>query len=77
MKYTATKLRQNLYRVLDSVIEEGLTVEIERRGHIIKIVPEDKPSIWGKLEVHDVVSGDSEDLVSGNWYEYWNEGNNL
>jgi len=40
MKYSATKLRQNLYHLLDMVIEDGTVIEIERKGHILKIVPE-------------------------------------
>jgi hypothetical protein len=77
MAYSATKLRQNLYNILDSVIENGVPVEIERKGHILKIVSEKKKSIWEKLETHQIVKGDSEELVSIDWSKYWNGGSGL
>ena len=40
MIFTATKLRQNLYNILDGVIDSGIPVEIERKGVLLKIVPE-------------------------------------
>jgi len=31
MKLSASSLRQNIYRILDEVLETGVAVEIERR----------------------------------------------
>jgi len=73
MTYNATKLRQNLYAILDAVIEKGEAVEIERRGHILRIVPENSVSIWGRLEEHQVVNGDAGDLVDQHWLDDWQE----
>lgn len=77
MTYKATALRQNLYAILDSVIDNGQPVEIVRRGHRLRIVPESRSSIWDHLEEHQVVIGDPEDLVHGDWEESWSEGRNL
>ena len=77
MKYTATKLRQNLYNILDRVIEEGITVEIERKGQILKIVPENPVSKWDRLEQHDIINGDPESIVSIDWSNGWNAGEDL
>ena len=71
MPYSATKLRQNLYSILDSVLEKGQSVEIERNGHILRIVPEEHRSIWERLEPHQIVKGDPEDLVSMDWADSW------
>jgi hypothetical protein len=71
MKYTVTKLRQNLYKILDSVIEEGANVEIERKGYIFRIVAEEKPGFWDSLEAHDIVQGNSDDLASLKWEDSW------
>ena len=38
-RLTASKLRANVYRVLDQVLETGVPVEIERHGRRLRIVP--------------------------------------
>lgn len=38
-RLTASKLRANVYRVLDQMIETGVPVEIERHGRRLRIVP--------------------------------------
>ena len=72
MVYSATKLRQNLYNILDGVIESGIPVEIERKGHKLKIMPENPVSKLELLEEHDVINGDPESLVSIDWSNTWN-----
>lgn len=67
MKVSATELRQNLYRIIDSVIATGEAVEVERKHGTVRIVPEKKRSIWDSLEVHDVVAGD----VEVDWSDSW------
>jgi len=39
MAITATKLRAELYRVIDNVIKNGVSVEVELRGKKVRIVP--------------------------------------
>ena len=36
-RLSATRLRADLYRVLDEILENGRPVEIERRGRILRI----------------------------------------
>ena len=72
MNINATQLRRNLYRLLDHVLDSGEPVLIERRGRLLKIVPEGKRSIWDRLEPHDTVVGDSEELVDLSWHQSWN-----
>lgn len=38
-RFSATKLRSNLYRMFDRVLKTGVPVEIERKGKVLKIVP--------------------------------------
>ncbi len=38
-RLTASKLRQNVYRILDQVLDTGVAVEIERHGRRLRIVP--------------------------------------
>jgi hypothetical protein len=74
MKVTASRLRENIYRLLDQVLETGTPVEIERRGRILKIVPADEPprSKLDRLEPHPgSIVGNPEDLVHLDWSSEW------
>ena len=39
MAISATKLRSDLYRLIDKVITSGVPVEVELRGRKVRIVP--------------------------------------
>lgn len=73
MAIKATHLRQNLYQILDKIINTGQIVEIERKGHILKIIPEKKKSKFLGLEKHQIVSGNSDELISLDWSKYWED----
>jgi hypothetical protein len=49
MRVTASKLRENIYRILDEAIETGQPVEIVRKGVVLRIVTEKPPSSWPGL----------------------------
>jgi hypothetical protein len=38
-RLTASRLRANVYRVLDQVLDTGVPVEIERHGRRLRILP--------------------------------------
>ncbi len=69
---SATKLRQNLYSILDAVIDTGIPVEIERKGRRLKIVPDKPVPKWDRLVKHDTVNGDPDDLIHIDWSDEWN-----
>ncbi len=72
MKITATRLRENLYNILDEILETGRPVEIERKGKLLRIVPEKPTSIFDRLEDHpDTIVGDPDDLVHIDWSSTW------
>lgn len=71
MKITATGLRENLYRILDQILETGQSVEIERKGKLLRIVPEKPGSIFDRLEEHDTIVGDPDELVHIDWSSTW------
>lgn len=74
MAMTASKLRQDIYRILDQVLETGEPVIVERRGKRIRIAAEETPSRIGSLVRRpDVVVGDSEDFVHLDWSNEWTE----
>lgn len=73
MAITASKLRENVYAVLDQVIETGIPVEIRRKGALLRIVPDKPPSKLSRLRKRNCVIGDPEDLVHMNWIDLWTE----
>ena len=73
-RLTASKLRENIYRVLDHVLQTGTPVEIERKGRILRIVPanDDRaPRLVGLQEHPGAITGDPEDLVHLDWSAEW------
>jgi hypothetical protein len=72
MALTASKLRQDIYRILDEVLETGEPVVIERNGRRLRIVADDPPSRLDRLVRRpDVVTGDPDDLVHLDWSDEW------
>ncbi len=72
MVLTASKLRENIYRVLDHALETGEVIEIERNGRKLRIVPDGLRTRLDRL-VHrpETVIGDSEDFVHVDWSDEW------
>lgn len=71
MPLTASRLRQDIYRILDQVLETGIPVEIERGGRRLRIVAVDPVSKLDNLVRRDTISGDPEDLVELDWSDSW------
>lgn len=71
MIVTASKLRGNIYRLLDEVAETGRPLEIRRRGRLLKIVAVGSGSKLSRLTPHRCIVGDPEDLVHSDWSEEW------
>lgn len=67
-----TALRNNLFKIVDQVIQTGNPVLLERKGQKLKIVLEEKKSKLDNLKPHNCVTGDPDDLVQvkvGEWHE--------
>lgn len=72
MSITASKLRENVYRILDEVLETGVPVEIERRGRRLRIAPVEAASPLDRLVRRpDAIVGDPDDLVHVDWSSEW------
>ena len=72
MALSASRLRQDVYRILDEVIATGVPVEVLRKGRRVRIVPVDPPGRLDRLVPHpDAVVGDPEDLVHLGWSHEW------
>ena len=73
MKVTASQLRQNVYSILDETLETGVPVEIVRKGRVLRIVPDQKPSKFARLKKRSCVVGDLDSIVHMNWLKEWSE----
>jgi hypothetical protein len=75
-RLTASKLRANVYRVLDQVLETGVPVEIERHGRRLRIIAETSgktaaPGKLTRLKPRKLLRGDPEALVHVDWSREW------
>jgi hypothetical protein len=77
IKMTATRLRQDIYNILDNVIETGIPVEIERKGGKLKIFPEKRKNKLDNLKKRELVVGDPEAIINIDWMKEWNEGEKI
>jgi hypothetical protein len=74
MTITASRLRQDVYRLLDQVLDTGKPLEIERKGHVLRVVPDTHRG--GKLATltpHACIKGDPEAIVHCDWSSEWSE----
>lgn len=74
MRITPTKLRQNVYAILDEVLEKGTPVEVTRKGRVLKIVAEEKTSKLDRLKgMGKLWVGDPDDIFKIDWMKEWRE----
>lgn len=65
---TPTKLRKDIYKILDQVLETGVSVKIERQGKTLRIVPDEPVDKFQRLTYRPhVIVGDPEELVHLEW----------
>lgn len=80
MTVTPTQLRENLYKMLDQVIETQKPIEILRKGQIVKLVFESKkePCKLATLKPHpEALCDDPEHYVKMDWSSSWQGGHDL
>jgi hypothetical protein len=73
MPITASKLRENVYRILDEAIETGKPVEVVRKGTVLTIVPPKRVSKLANLKKRNLFVGDVEDIIGMDWSKEWTE----
>jgi hypothetical protein len=73
MAITASKLRANIYRLLDEILETGQPLEVERNGKTLVIAPQKELSIWDRLPRRKgFIVGDPDELIHIDWSSEWN-----
>ena len=73
MQVTASKLRENIYRILDEAIATGAPIEVVRKGTVLRIVPEKRVSELGRLKKRTGFDGDPDDIIGMDWLKEWTE----
>lgn len=71
MTVTVSGLRQNIYRLLDRVIETGQPLDVKRGDRLLKIVAEKPASKLARLIRHKCIRGNPEDIVHLDWSKEW------
>jgi hypothetical protein len=73
MPISASALRGNIYKLLDQVLESGQPLEIERKGRLLKIIPEEQSTKFERLVRHTCLQGDPESIVHLDWSGEWHD----
>jgi antitoxin (DNA-binding transcriptional repressor) of toxin-antitoxin stability system len=77
MRLSLTKVRSDLYKIVDRVLETGVPVEIERHGRKVRIVPvRPKSKLDNLVWRPGTIVGDADDIVHMDWSGEWTEGRN-
>ena len=71
MVMTITELRQDIFKILDSVIELGRPVSVQRKGHIVQLVPTQKKSKLDNLKAHSYSEEPLEAFDHIDWSHEW------
>ncbi|MEX0325484.1 MAG: type II toxin-antitoxin system Phd/YefM family antitoxin [Puniceicoccaceae bacterium] len=71
MSISITRLREDLYRLADEVLETGKPLEIRRKGRKLLLVPEVPASKLGRLKKRGSLTGDPEEIVHLDWSKEW------
>ena len=71
MAVKPSQLREDIYRILDQVLETGVPVEIERRGKLLRIISVESKSKLENLKPRPYLLSDPEELVHLDWSGEW------
>lgn len=70
-----TELRGKLYQLIDQTIASGVPIEIERKGHILKISLENSPAKMDRLiRRPEIILNKNDDLIHADWMKNWDAG---
>lgn len=67
----ATRLRKEIYSILDRVLETGEPVQIERKGRMLTIEPDKRRPVLSRLKRRTVMKGDPDAIVHLDWSGEW------
>jgi len=68
---TTSRLRENIYRILDEILKTGIPVEIERKGHKLKILPVGPVNKLDNLKERPYLKVPPDEVVHLDWSNEW------
>jgi hypothetical protein len=73
MKVSVTRLRSDIYNLLDHVAESGEPLELERKGRRLRIALQESPSKLQRLKSRKekLWVGDKRDIFKIDWLSEW------
>ncbi len=71
MTVSSTKLRENIYALLDEVLATGTPLEVERKGRKLLIIPQAPASKLQRLQARNTIKGSPEEIVHMDWSKDW------
>ncbi|MBI5141620.1 MAG: type II toxin-antitoxin system Phd/YefM family antitoxin [Nitrospirae bacterium] len=68
----ATAFRANLYKIIETIADTGVPVDVELKGKTVRIVPIESRRKLDRLVKHpDYLKCDPDDVVHMDWSEEW------
>lgn len=74
MNITISRLRENIYNIIDNVLETGVPIFIRRKGKTLKITVEgkvDKLETLKCLDKRNIIRVDPDELIHLDWSSEW------
>ncbi len=71
MIITPSKLRDNLYNLLDEVLSTGQPIDIARNGQILHIVADRRISRLDSIIPKKITNASDDELINTNWENEW------
>jgi PHD/YefM family antitoxin component YafN of YafNO toxin-antitoxin module len=71
MTITASKLREDVYNLVDQVLESGRPLVIERKGRRLILMPERKEKKLSRLIKREILKGTLDSIVHLDWSKNW------
>ena len=66
-----SQLREDIYNLLDRVIETGVPLEVKRKGKVLKVMLDKKASKLSNLKKRDVMTANPNYYVHLDWSKKW------
>ena len=71
MMIKPSNFRENIYHLLDKVIETGVPLRIQRKGKVLKVVLDEDVSKLKNLKKRKVMEENPQNYVHLDWSKEW------